>query len=1200
MKRLVIIFAILVSILTLMADINLAVEMKRPQIKNNKFTKNLPLMQEPGAPLLPFYPAKILLPQGQEVESIEISFSEPIILRNNMVLEHTQQQQPISKTSFEVTPRNEEIYQNNQAYPYEDYRYLGIQKLNGYAMAIVNIYPYKYNPVTKKLSYFELADIVITTKAATEQAQIQIIDFAKVAKKFTNPILNSDASTSYRSISYNSSRDVDVSNPYQMIIITNENLSETIQEYANWKNSQGVSTMIATTNDIYQNYNGVDNPAKIKNFIRDAYNTWATTATPLEYVILGGDDEIIPIRQVFGNVGSTVDYTMPSDLYYACLDGSWDDNGNGIYADENENIDLIPEISVGRMPAETATEFNRIFNKIISYESSNNYADNIAVMFGENLNNDPMTWGGDYKDEILDRMPTDYLFKTRYQRDDTYSSMYTIEAINDNATIMNHMGHANETTVCGLNSSIVNGMLTNTQYGFLYTQGCYPAAFDNGTSGGTGGGGESVAEHLVIAEHGLHTFIGNTRYGWYYPGSTDGASQFFDRSFFDAMFIYDMRGIGESHNYSLLDNLNSALESSVMKWCYLELVIFGDPSLSVKEFNPELAYIEIENVNYSEIIGDGDGNINPGETIELEIELKNKAGWGSADSVVIEFAIDDERFDVINSQTTTGPLVTGGNLLVTTDSPSFSVPASIPFSSFDYTLTVKGYNSNNEIIFSKPYDFSFEITLMANNFPQSFGIVSKSAPVYLDYNNDGDNELIYLDIHGNLKIIDLLGNIILEQDSEIQENIYSNYAVTSLDDSYVIVYTSRSNNLVVQEIGGDVIFRYDSGSQFITSPIIADVNGDGENEIIAYNLGKELIVMDFDGVMLDNFPVELDAISPQEMAVADLNDDNKADIVIATSNNQIHALDYQGQYLPSFPVSIPSVNLTAPIITNDRIVAAGPNYIYLLDHAGNMMQEIEVLGVPRMPIANDFNNDGYVDYAFTTTSRKLYIVSENGGILPGFPKTLIQTSQVPVLSTDVNGDEYPEIIVFDSYNNIYIYDYLGHSLPNFPFKANLPTANPATLGDIHGEGEFSFVLGYTQGIAVANLKLPINDDVPSWLTYRNGYHRTGYMDTSFAVSNEDSNITPLTTALAGNYPNPFNPETTIAFSLEKAGNVRLEIYNIKGQKVKTLVNGNMDKGNHNLIWNGSDNDGRKVSSGVYLYRLKTAKKDFNSKMILMK
>jgi hypothetical protein len=98
----------------------------------------------------------------------------------------------------------------------------------------------------------------------------------------------------------------------------------------------------------------------------------------------------------------------------------------------------------------------------------------------------------------------------------------------------------------------------------------------------------------------------------------------------------------------------------------------------------------------------------------------------------------------------------------------------------------------------------------------------------------------------------------------------------------------------------------------------------------------------------------------------------------------------------------------------------------------------------------------------------------------------------------------------------------------------------------------------------------------------------------------DNNDIPLVTKLSGNYPNPFNPETTINFSTKEDGNVRIDIYNIKGQKVKTLVNEHMKADNHKVVWTGEDSNGRQVSSGVYFYKMKAGKYTSTKKMILMK
>jgi len=85
-----------------------------------------------------------------------------------------------------------------------------------------------------------------------------------------------------------------------------------------------------------------------------------------------------------------------------------------------------------------------------------------------------------------------------------------------------------------------------------------------------------------------------------------------------------------------------------------------------------------------------------------------------------------------------------------------------------------------------------------------------------------------------------------------------------------------------------------------------------------------------------------------------------------------------------------------------------------------------------------------------------------------------------------------------------------------------------------------------------------------------------------------------------NYPNPFNPTTTIAFSLPKAGKVRVAVYNLKGQKVKDLINSELPRGNHKLVWDGTDAHGRSVGSGIYLVRAQTSGRCVNHKIMLLK
>ncbi len=102
------------------------------------------------------------------------------------------------------------------------------------------------------------------------------------------------------------------------------------------------------------------------------------------------------------------------------------------------------------------------------------------------------------------------------------------------------------------------------------------------------------------------------------------------------------------------------------------------------------------------------------------------------------------------------------------------------------------------------------------------------------------------------------------------------------------------------------------------------------------------------------------------------------------------------------------------------------------------------------------------------------------------------------------------------------------------------------------------------------------------------------------VRRTSSSATPVHRfALLANYPNPFNPTTTITYELPKEGALELSIYSLSGQKVQTLVNGVQTAGIHRVQWNGTDRSGRKVASGVYFYRLNSQNKVLVRKMILM-
>ncbi len=113
---------------------------------------------------------------------------------------------------------------------------------------------------------------------------------------------------------------------------------------------------------------------------------------------------------------------------------------------------------------------------------------------------------------------------------------------------------------------------------------------------------------------------------------------------------------------------------------------------------------------------------------------------------------------------------------------------------------------------------------------------------------------------------------------------------------------------------------------------------------------------------------------------------------------------------------------------------------------------------------------------------------------------------------------------------------------------------------------------------------------------------TSYMQSAYFITLwEDSDLIPDVYRLSiVNYPNPFNPSTTISYSIPNDGKVDITFYNIKGQKVKTLINGEQQAGAYKMVWNGDDSSGKNVSSGIYFYKLSVGNKMIIKKMILLK
>jgi hypothetical protein len=365
-----------------------------------------------------------------------------------------------------------------------------------------------------------------------------------------------------------------------LLIITTDSLESGFETLRDFHNDNGLSTIIRTTSDI-----GSSNPDDIRDYILDAYNN-----LQIDYVIIGADDDIIAAKDLFVRTvwwwpWSETEEHMPSDIYYACLDGTYDNNGNGLFGEPNDgpgggDVDLVADVYVGRASVGTTTEVANFVSKTISYLFSDDPYLKDALMVGELLTTTPLTWGGTYMDELIDGssangyttigIPSDeYTIETLYEKNGVWYASDLIDKINNGIHLLNHLGHANYYSAMKLSTSQISS-LNNEKLCFVYSQGCMAGGFDNG---------DCVAEYFTVkTDNAAFATIMNARYGWYNPGGTDASSQHYHREFWDAVFREGKTVIGAASHDSKEDNLYR-INDECMRWSYYALNLFGDPSV---------------------------------------------------------------------------------------------------------------------------------------------------------------------------------------------------------------------------------------------------------------------------------------------------------------------------------------------------------------------------------------------------------------------------------------------------------------------------------------------------------------------------------------------------------------------------------------------------------------------------------------------
>ena len=568
-----------------------------------------PCSGNPGEPLLPTKGAYLLLPPYTKVDSIIIT-GEKIQVGSGLTIVPCGASIPLTPQAPRVIPQPDQtIYQSDEAFPTQAYSEVGLYHFRGYSILVLVLSPVQYIPATGDVFYYPRMTVTVSL-TKDSQTNPMYREFPQDRSELLSKIENPEVEVSYQK----PFRNAMLSEQYDLLILTTDTFKDGFFPLAQQHNATGTRTIIKTLSDI-----GGNTPEDIRAYLQTAYMTLG-----ISYVLLGGDTESIPAKMLYveGMDENVTPYStlMPADLYYACLDGQYNSDGDEFWGESTDgengtDVDLIADVYVGRACADTIEEVTNFVQKTVEYLSlppEDTYLGE-ATFAGEYLGDYGIaSYAGTTLNQLINGssengFTTVGIPASHFNIDKLYDELYPgfdpqnpwgtgwpkeeiISRINNGVHLINHDGHAYYDYNMRMYNSDALALTNDDNFCFVYSQGCMSGGFDNPE------GGDCIAEYFTVKNtKGAFAGIWNARYGFFWSYSTDGDSQRYHRQFWDAVYGENIREIGRANHDSKEDNL-FLIQRSCMRWVYYETNLFGDPAVRFQNASWQKPQLRIADV----------------------------------------------------------------------------------------------------------------------------------------------------------------------------------------------------------------------------------------------------------------------------------------------------------------------------------------------------------------------------------------------------------------------------------------------------------------------------------------------------------------------------------------------------------------------------------------------------------------------------
>ena len=577
------------------------------------------------------------------------------------------------------------------------------------------------------------------------------------------------------------------------------------------------------------------------------------------------------------------------------------------------------------------------------------------------------------------------------------------------------------------------------------------------------------------------------------------------------------------------------------------------------------ACVKMAGLETGDAAGNGDGIPDPGETLDLTVTLTNLPTWGTLTDISGWLLSNDPRATVAQAMAWYPDSLPGGGTVTNSEDPfAVALAEALAIAPLSFTLWVNG-TCETGLPYSRELTFQLPVTLAQTGWPVASDRSVRCSPAML-WHRGGPRRLAAVDDAGTLHLWSADGREAAGFPfSAPGGGMWGSLSLADLDGDgrEEILFGSRNDTLYAVDQYGAVFFKRDLGADIMATPAVADLDGDGCLDMaVGSTDGKLYAVSGQTGQILEGFPFATGGPISSSPVAADLDGDGTREIICGSDDGHVYAVSADGTVL------------------FDRQTGAA---------------------VRSSPAIADLDGDGVLNVIVTSQDNRIYALDPQGHCFGQWPYdtgTVLWSSPIVV---DIDGDGALEVVVETPGMELLHVDTDGTLLLTQPIESEGIAMSSPVAGDLDNDGDLEIAVGTVEGLSVWNYPTPDTAPMP-WPMYRGNPRRTGCPDDVLTGRAESSPAAALPAgyALLQNYPNPFNPQTTICYRLARTGPARLQIYNIAGQRIITLVDGMRPAGEHAAIWDGRDRAGRAISAGIYFCRLQAGEFSETKKMVLLK